>query len=395
MRPWPLLLLPAVTLASTAQNNRTAKPATGTVTGHVYCADTNAPARMASVKLEPIKDLKRSDASHVTGDVPAGGVAGTGLDGNFSLSKVPAGSYYVIAVKQGYLSPRPSDDDSDGAEPQPPAGQPPIVIPRVDLQADQNASIDIRLERGAAISGNVRFDDGSPASGVSIMVLHKTKDKWVPSYGPNFIAASQPTTDDLGHYRISGLRDRDYLVQVWLSLTDLELLTTHGNGLFAVERSTLRIYSGDTPHISDSVPVKLGPGEERSGEDITIPLSKFHSVSGVVTAASDSHPINSGHLAIEDPRDKEDVVNAELGSDGSFHLEGVPEGTYTLRVQNPHDQQMKEVSVGGQQSMIFTNEKTLHQYGDLEQTIKIEGDIPNLVLTVPEAKKPAANTASQ
>ncbi|HEV3150798.1 MAG TPA: hypothetical protein VGY94_07575, partial [Acidobacteriaceae bacterium] len=72
----------------------------------------------------------------------------------------------------------------------------------------------------------------------------------------------------------------------------------------------------------------------------------------------------------------------ELGSDGAFHLEGVPEGTYTLRVQNPRDQRIQEISVPGQQA--FTNEKTLHQYGDLEQSIKVEGDIPNLVLTVPQ-----------
>ena len=165
-----------------------------------------------------------------------------------------------------------------------------------------------------------------------------------------------------------------------LSRTDFESRGARTTGLFGVERSSLRIYSGDTPHISDAVPIKLGPGEERSGEDITIPLSKFHSISGVVTATGDGHAINSGHLAIEDPNDKEDIVDAELGSDGAFHLEGVPEGTYTLRVQNPRDQRIQEISVAGQQA--FTNEKTLHQYGDLEQSIKVEGDIPNLVLTV-------------
>jgi hypothetical protein len=195
-----------------------------------------------------------------------------------------------------------------------------------------------------------------------------------------FATAMPPTTDDVGHYRISGLRDRDYVLMTILSRTDFESRGARTTGLWGVERSSLRIYSGDTPHISDAVPVKLGPGEERSGEDITIPLSKFHSISGVVTAAGDGHTINSGHLALEDPNDKEDIVDAELGSDGAFHLEGVPEGTYTLRVQNPRDQRMQEISVAGQQA--FTNEKTLHQYGDLEQSIKVEGDIPSLVLTV-------------
>jgi hypothetical protein len=381
MRPWPLLFLPLFTLAASAQNSSAAKPGTGTVTGHVYCADTNAPSRVASVQLEPVKDTKRSGTSHFSGDAPASGISRTGFDGSFTLAKVPPGSYYVVASAQGYLSPMPNDDESDDVEPQPPPGQPAVVIPRVDVQADQAASIDIRLERGAAISGAVRFDDGSPASGVMVMVLHRSKDKWVPSTPQMpFAAPIPPATDDVGHYRISGLRDRDYVLMAILSRTDFESRGARTTGLFGVERSSLRIYSGDTPHISDAVPIKLGPGEERSGEDITIPLSKFHSISGVVTATGDGHAINSGHLAIEDPNDKEDIVDAELGSDGAFHLEGVPEGTYTLRVQNPRDQRIQEISVAGQQA--FTNEKTLHQYGDLEQSIKVEGDIPNLVLTV-------------
>ena len=381
MRPWPLLFLPLFTLAASAQNSSAAKPGTGTVTGHVYCADTNAPSRVASVQLEPVKDTKRSGTSHFSGDAPASGISRTGFDGSFTLAKVPPGSYYVVASAQGYLSPMPNDDESDDVEPQPPPGQPAVVIPRVDVQADQAASIDIRLERGAAISGAVRFDDGSPASGVMVMVLHRSKDKWVPSTPQMpFAAPIPPATDDVGHYRVSGLRDRDYVLMAILSRTDFESRGARTTGLFGVERSSLRIYSGDTPHISDAVPIKLGPGEERSGEDITILLSKFHSISGVVTATGDGHAINSGHLAIEDPNDKEDIVDAELGSDGAFHLEGVPEGTYTLRVQNPRDQRIQEISVAGQQA--FTNEKTLHQYGDLEQSIKVEGDIPNLVLTV-------------
>jgi hypothetical protein len=381
---WPSLLLPFLTIAATAQNNSVAKHGTGIVTGHVYCADTNAPARMASVQLESVKEAEQRSAAHprFSGDTPAGGVAQTGFDGAFTLSNVPPGSYYVVAAKAGYLSPRAYAEDVDNAEPQPAAGQPPIVIPRVDIQADQTASIDIRLERGAAVSGTIRFDDGSPASEVQVMLLHRNKDKWTSSGAPGLLMRVPLDTDDLGHYRISGLRDRDYLVQVMVSRMDME---ARGVGsMYGVQRSSLKVYSGDTPHISDAVPIKLGAGEERSGEDITIPLSKFHSIAGVVTAAGDGHPINSGHLAIEDPNDKESVVDADLGSDGTFHLEGVPEGTYTLRVQNPCDQQIQEVSVAGQQSIThFTNEKTLRQYGDLEQTIKIEGDIPNLVLTVP------------
>jgi hypothetical protein len=389
MRPWPLLLLPAFTFVSVAQNSA-AKPATGTVTGHVYCADTNAPARMVSVQLKPVKDAEaRPGASpHSNPGEPASGVVQTTLDGSFAIPNVSPGSYYVIVTAAGYLSPPAHDDDTDDAKPEPsPAGQPPIVVPKVDVQADQTASIDIRIERGAAVSGTVRFDDGSPAAGVIVVVLHKSKDKWVSSPTGDYGAFAMPSslvTDDLGHYRTGGLRDREYILQATLFHMDLMPAGAHGSGLSGTLRNSLAVYSGDAMRRSDAVPFKLSAGEERTGEDITIPLSKLHSISGIVTAVSDGHPINSGHLTLEDPTDKESVVDADIGSDGTFHLEGVPEGSYTLRIQNARDRQVQEVAVGGERRLAITNEKILHQYSDLEQTFKVEGDMSNLALSVPE-----------
>ena len=51
------LLAPFCFLASVAVPAQQ-KPATTVVSGHVYCADTNAPARMASVLLEPAAALE-------------------------------------------------------------------------------------------------------------------------------------------------------------------------------------------------------------------------------------------------------------------------------------------------------------------------------------------------
>jgi hypothetical protein len=70
----------------------------------------------------------------------------------------------------------------------------------------------------------------------------------------------------------------------------------------------------------------------------------------------------------------------------------VPEGSSTLRILDPSYKQNQQVSVTG--GMKMASEKTLHQYGDLEQTIKVEGDISNLVPAVPEQTKQHA-AASQ
>jgi hypothetical protein len=342
--------------------------------------------------LKPVKEIapRPGTGPHDVG-MPASGVVQTTLDGSFAIPNVAPGSYYVIVTAAGYLSPHPHDEDSDDAKPQPPTSPPPVTIPKVNVTSDQTANVDIRLERGSAVSGNIRYDDGSPATNVLVMLQRKSKDKWMPLPTGDYGAFAMPSslmTDDLGHYRIGGLPDGEYLLTVTLVHADMMPARTRGSGLSGALRSVLFVYSGDTMRKSDAVPFKLGPGEDRAGADITIPLSKLHSIGGVVTAASDGHVINSGHLTIEDPIDKESIVEAELDGDGVFHLDGVPEGSYMLHIRDASDKQSQQVTVEG--GMKIYSEKTLHQYGDLEQSIKIEGDIPNLVLAVPEQTKQRA-----
>lgn len=56
------------------------------------------------------------------------------------------------------------------------------TIQRITVQAGQNASIDVTLEREAAVSGTVTFDDGSPAAGLDVTLRSKMlrdgKETW-------------------------------------------------------------------------------------------------------------------------------------------------------------------------------------------------------------------------
>ena len=142
--------------------------------------------------------------------MPVGGIVQTAIDGSFVIPNVPPGRYYVVAALPGYLSPRLNAEDDDEALPPAPAGQPPVAIPKVDVQADQAASIDIRLERGAAVSGTIRFDDGSPAVGVHVGPVHIAKSETKSSYSAEFGVRGDVVTNDLGHYRISGMHGGKY-----------------------------------------------------------------------------------------------------------------------------------------------------------------------------------------
>ncbi|HEY1965824.1 MAG TPA: hypothetical protein VGG59_12875, partial [Acidobacteriaceae bacterium] len=108
----PLYLLLAISLAAAAQQpvqQHEKKPATTTVTGHVYLADTNTPARLATVMLEPAGALDKDPDPHPPEDNSAEMVhtsaVQTLLDGSFTIPKVAPGVYYVVAYKSGYLSP--------------------------------------------------------------------------------------------------------------------------------------------------------------------------------------------------------------------------------------------------------------------------------------------------
>lgn len=88
---------------------QTPQQPSGSVTGYVYCADTNAPARFARVMVEPAEDLNDSNDKRRT-SISGDGFAETTLvrtrlDGSYSVENVAPGRYYVLAEMPGYLSP--------------------------------------------------------------------------------------------------------------------------------------------------------------------------------------------------------------------------------------------------------------------------------------------------
>jgi len=99
-----------------------------------------------------------------------------------------------------------------------------------------------------------------------------------------------PFTDDLGHFRISGLPAGEYILNSSFQSSGLF-------NLFGETEKTLNIYYGDVFFQKDAKPIKIGEGEESTGNNITIPLSKIHSISGSLLNVS-GHIINAGDVAL-------------------------------------------------------------------------------------------------
>jgi hypothetical protein len=405
MHLWPLLVIPALCLSCTAQSTASARQKTTTVTGHVYCADTNAPARFASVMLEPVSLIEKP---HLPGGKNEGHAeimvtaVETTLDGSFTLPKVSPGTYYVIAYKAGYLSPlatfpsdvleHPSDEDRKRIA---------ATVPKMTIEAGLPASIDLRLERGAAISGTVLFDDGSPAAGLAVHALVRTshghKERWSPLPPTPFAMSTDTRTDDLGRYRLAGLAPRDYILQADLELQDADFgMTSGGMATTMMYRPgvTISFFSGETARKRNAVPFKLTGGEERSGEDMTIPVSKLHNVSGELRAAHDGHLLTGGNVQLLDPEDKSVIEFMNLTrSDSRFHFTFVPEGRYILRVSGAADVTYEDVPYPpGTMPPTHEEAHTLRSYGSLDESLNVHDDIPILTISVPD--KSAALPAS-
>jgi hypothetical protein len=127
-------------------------PPTARVVGHVFCADTNAPARLATVTLRPVPAREAKGKYKYNADSPQLKVTVmTSTDGAFTIEHVEPGAYYVIADLPGYLTQNWQFTDEEVRHPTPEVLD--LIdgsFPKVQVEHGGTAEIEIQLQRGAA-----------------------------------------------------------------------------------------------------------------------------------------------------------------------------------------------------------------------------------------------------
>jgi hypothetical protein len=98
----------------------------------------------------------------------------------------------------------------------------------------------------------------------------------------------------------------------------------------------LVVYHGDTTRKSKAEPIKIENGDSSKDADITIPLSKLHTIRGRVTFKSNGEgpPTAELQLLYADNRERARVV---VATDGEFALAYVPEGNYILQAAGSNE----------------------------------------------------------
>jgi hypothetical protein len=400
---FPLLLAAACHAQTTAIATPAAPGPNGVVTGRVLCADTGLPARFASVSLSPIidpnaKPQKASPSSAKPSYKLIHNDVETALDGSCTLTHVAPGVYNLSVEKDGYINPAMMVGQPHALENQ--------ILQPVTIEQNSTAHIDVQLQRGAAISGTITYDDGAPANSIFVEILSRDENgEWQTPQHVQYVVTSS-ITDDRGSFRLNSLLPGTYLLEANLRIAVNNLyLIDDGAGhssRFAdrTGESIIPFYGNGTSYIDQAPTFTLTSGEERTGQDMTIPISKLHKLTGRVAAGPNGHLVNAASVELISTISKKMIVSTRLGrEDGLFHFEFVPEGDYTLHITNARDvtwDPPDPLPTGA--SILYSappsdKERVLKTYGDVDMPLILRGDMTDITATVP-AKQTSSPAAS-
>ena len=193
-------------------------------------------------------------------------------------------------------------------------------------------------------------------------------------------------------------RGRENLLRVELSVKREHDDISGGCMSMSNDDFMIPVYGGGKLRTADAVPFVLKTGEERPGEDLTVPLAKLHSLSGSIVAAKDGQAVNSGTVTLLSADDRSTAATAHLEhGETSWTMSFVPEGDYLLRASGAADDVFEEIPYpAGTMPPTHTESKTVHSYGEAELPVHIASDVEAVAVSVPEpgTKKAPAGSRS-
>jgi hypothetical protein len=252
------------------------------------------------------------------------------------------------------------------------------VLSRIEVKNHLVTTIDIALVRGAEVSGSVAYDDGSPAVGFRMNLLYPFgAENSGQTVKLNNSQADFPgelgTTDDRGHFRLSGISPGSYLLAATSpsgSSRGCGLATGSCKIMMVPAHSYFRIYSGNALRLKDAKAFSIVEGEQRNGVDLMIPLKHLHQIAGVVVATSDGHLLRRGFVQLLYTDDHSVAHRTYVNDDGTFVLNVVQDGEYLLKVIIAADGTSGTPKIPGQ------------TYREQIMPIEISGNLTDLIVSV-------------
>jgi protocatechuate 3,4-dioxygenase beta subunit len=315
------------------QPPRDARLATGhaAIRGRVLASDGGQPMRRATVRVSaPELRIART--------------AFTDADGRYDFRDLPAGRYSINASKPAFVSwsygqTRPNN--------------PGTTITLSDTQTAEN--IDIRLSRGAVITGRVIDEYGEPVPNASVTALRRQYQQGQSRLIPS---GDRGQANDVGEYRIFGLAPGQYYLSSTVQALTLAMPIGNSVEVSGQNSGYAPTFYPGTADAASAQKLTVGVAQTLSGVDIALTPTRLATITG---SAVDSEGRPMAGTVFATPRGNGvglglGGVGGPIRPDGTFTIPNVPPGTYLLRanaarnggvVNGPPDFSVAEVVVTG------------------------------------------------
>ena len=151
-------------------------------------------------------------------------------------------------------------------------------------------------------------------------------------------------------------------------------------------RYNLSIYSGDTGRETQAKSLQLEAGQQIDGDDLTVPVSKLHALTGALLDSATGQPINAGHLELVYADDGKSLNTVAVDPETrSFTFSFVPEGVYRLRTKDAREVRYEGTSAFLSDDALLGGERksvTLRQYAPAETPVILQGEMGGVNLAV-------------
>jgi len=298
------------------------KSSLGQVSGHVYRADTGEPIPKVQVSVSPTNDDEHS-ANFDTEQR----IVRTGAGGEFTISDLPAGDYHVLASRNGYST-------FSGVQ-----SQDNVADLKMSIKPGQAIeSLVLHLYPAGVISGQVLDEDHDPVPRLMVLAL---RVRYVKGGQRSFQLAAQADTDDLGNYRLPNLSPGSYYVKAGGLITGSMMSVSLKQGPAGRVQYRYTYYPGVSAS-AEAQAVLVGPMAETRDVRFTVPTEKTFTVHGKLLAGAGPEPKGEKEVSWSSPDDvgyNFSMVrrSASVKSDGSFEMQGLPSGDYTLTATSLSD----------------------------------------------------------
>lgn len=294
-----LVLVDAAFAQAPRPRSQRVDPLTSSIRGRVTTSDTGAPIRGAEVRLSIDGRFSR--------------LATTDGEGRYELRSLPAGSYKLIVSKTGFITlefgqRRPFETAST-----------------ITVREGEAATGNVALLRGGAIFGRVTDSFGDPSVGTRVQVMRIRAEGGSRRLMP---VGAGDQTDDTGAFRVYGLPPGEYYISASTGLTD------------AVKRDP-PVYFPGTLTFAEAQPIALSAGAEASADFQIVESVRAATISGVVLNSSGGPAagaqVNLASSTISNTPGAQSLLtlHADSNADGTFSIQNVPPGPYTLTAMLP------------------------------------------------------------